>query len=230
MTDANPNLMRERRVTVTEAVFSRERRHSKRIRFFRRALPGLAVLILAVLVGRTAITSMTGGSIDLGGTTIEGGKLIMSNPRMSGFTAGNRPYELTAQRAIQDITKTESVDLEGIDARLPVGMENWADVDAATGTLHRSSSKLVITSPTLIRTTDGMEARLQSAELLMASGDIHASEHVEIESGGSHVTAEELTVTGGGSLMIFERNVKMLIEPKRLKTASAADGAENATK
>jgi lipopolysaccharide export system protein LptC len=218
-----------RRATISEAMFARERQHSGRIRFFRRALPGIAILILAVLVGKTAFTSLTGVSIDLAGTTIQGGKLIMDGPHMSGFTSNNRPYELSALRAIQDITRTESVDLEGIAARVPIGMKDWAQIDAATGTLFRDSGKLAITSPTVIETTDGMKAHLQSAELLMASGDIRGTESVRIETGGSHVTAEQLTVTGGGAVMVFERNVKMLIEPSRVTTAQTTDDAANAT-
>ena len=222
--------MGKRSAAVSEARFARERRHSTRIRFFRRALPALAVIILAILVGRTVVTSLTGVSIDLAGTTIEGGKLIMANPRMSGFTASKRPYELVAERAIQNIATTDTVDLEGINARLPVGVKDWAQVDAATGTLSKDSSTLKITSPTLIKTTDGIEARLQAAELSMATGDIRGSEQVEIASGGSQVTSESLIVTGGGSLLIFEHNVKMVIEPNRVTTAATDNGAERVTK
>lgn len=228
MTDAVSIEMPNGRTAITEAVFQRERRHSGRVRFFRRALPGLAIFILVALMARTAITSLTDVSIDLAGTTIEGGKLIMDNPRMSGFTAANRPYELSASRAIQDITRTDSVDLEGIEARLPVGMKEWAQVDAATGTLYRNSGRLAITSPTVIETTDGMKAHLKSAELVMANGDIHAREQVRIETGSSQVTAESLTVSGGGAVMVFENNVKMRIEPNRVATRPSADGAADA--
>lgn len=227
MTDATTMDMPLRRATVTDRMFARERRHSGRIRFFRKVLPGLAILILVLLFARIAVTSFTGVSIDLSGTTIEGGKLIMDGPHMNGFTSNNRPYELSAQRAIQDITRTESVDLEGIAARLPVGRNDWAQVDAATGTLYRDSGKLAITSPTVIETTDGLTAHLQSAELEMATGDIYGRDQVRIESGGSNVTAETLTVTGGGAVMVFERNVKMRIEANRVSPAST-DGAANA--
>ncbi len=228
MTDATTIDMPVRRWARTESVFAREKSHSRRVRFLRRALPILAILILALLVARTVVASLTGVSIVLSGTTIERGKLIMDGPHMSGFTSGNRPFEVTAKRAIQDITRTESVDLEGIAARLPVGEKDWAQVDAATGTLFKETGRLAITSPTLIETTDGMKARLQSAELEMDSGNIHGREQVSIETGGSHVTAETVTVTGGGALMVFEHNVKMLIEPGQVTTASADGEATNA--
>jgi lipopolysaccharide export system protein LptC len=228
MTDAYAMDAGDRYAPVTDAMFARERRHSGRIRLLRRALPGLAIAILMVLVLRTVVTSITGVSIDLAGTTIEGGKLIMTQPKMSGFTAANRQYELVAQRAIQDVTRTESVDLEGIAAKLPVGLSDWAQVDAATGTLYRDSGKLTITSPVFIRTTDGMEAQMQSAELSMTTGDIHGRDHVEIGTGASHVTADSLTVTGGGALMVFENNVKMTLEPSRVTTVDTAGGVDNA--
>ncbi|MBO6718058.1 MAG: LPS export ABC transporter periplasmic protein LptC [Rhizobiaceae bacterium] len=229
MTDATYTDMRERRAAVTETAFLRERRHSSRIRILRRALPGAALLILALFVASSVATSLTGVSIDLAGTRIEGGKLVMTNPKMGGFTSSSRPYEVIAERAIQDITRTESVDLEGIAARLPVGTGEWAQVDAATGTLFRDSSRLSINSPVLITTTDGMEARMKSADIEMGTGDIYGREHVEIDTGGSHVVADSLKVTGGGAVMIFENNVKMTIEPERVKTASADDGTNDAS-
>ncbi len=228
MTDATSIDMPIQRVTITEATFARERRHSRLIRFLRIALPGAAVLMIAVLMARTVFTSITGISIDLAGTMLQGGKLVMDGPQMSGFTEENRRYELRAERAIQDIRETDSVDLEVLKARLPVGVEDWADVDAETATLYRADGKLLITSPTLITTTDGLKARLQRAEVVTASGEIRGTESVEVDTGGLKVTSDQLTVKDRGALMVFENNVKMTIQPGALSASeNEADNAEN---
>ena len=47
----------------------------------------------------------------------------MANPKLDGFTKENLPYSMTATRALQDFDKNGIIDLEGIDARLPVSAD-----------------------------------------------------------------------------------------------------------
>lgn len=213
---------------VTERTFARERRHSRNVRRLKFVLPAAAILLTVGLVGHSIISPMLNGPIDLAGATIEGGKLVMSNPTVGGLTAEERPYEMTAQRAIQDITDSTRVDLEEITARLPVGMSEWADVSASRGIMDRERNVLQITSPALVRTTDGLTARFLSAELDMDAGGLSSNETVEVDFDGSQVKAESLQVTNGGSVLVFEKDVKVTIQARQIRTAAVAEGGGNA--
>ena len=140
--------------------------------------------------------------------------------RMSGFTDTNRPYELQAQRAIQSLLDNNQTDLEEITAKLPLGAAAWANVETAGGTLLKGTSKLVLTNPVNIETTDGMTARLEKGELDLGSGTVAGREGVEMTTKDAHVVADTVDVTGGGSVIIFERNVKMTIQPDSVQPAS----------
>jgi lipopolysaccharide export system protein LptC len=212
----------------TELVFERERRRSRKVRWLKRALPALAVLMIAGLAGKSLIGSMGGVSIDVAGSTIQDGKLIMANPRMAGYSADNRPYEMKAARAVQEIANDDVVDLQDIGARIPVGKNDWATVETARGRLVKSKNTMTIDSPAIVKTTDGMEARLKSAVIDIARGTLTTDDAVEIDLDGSQITADSMAVSNGGEVLVFEKRVKVLVEANRIKTAAAGEGnAEN---
>lgn len=213
---------------ATEIVFARERRRSRNVRRLKFALPLLAVLMITALAAKSLVATGGGVSIDLAGSSIEDGKLIMANPRMAGYSASNRPYEMTAARAVQGISNDNVVDLEDIGATVPVGTNEWATIQAAKGRLVKSENRLTIDSPALVKTTDGMEARLKSAVIDIAEGILTTEEAVEINLDGSQVTADSMAVRDGGQTLVFESRVKVMLESRRVKTASAGEGnAEN---
>ncbi len=184
----------------------------------------VAACIVLVLGGRSLMLSyLTGGDVAAAGVVIENGRLIMEGPRMGGLNAAKRRYEMTAARAIQTINDASHVDLELISAKLPMGRAGWADVEAATGTMTKADNMLSLTSPTLVRTTDGMVARLQSATLDMSRGDVVSRADVEIDLPSMRVTADSMKMTDNGSVMVFERRVKVVIDGRRTDTASAGD-------
>jgi lipopolysaccharide export system protein LptC len=220
-------LQQQDRKRLSAAVYGRELRRSRVVRIMRKALPVIAVMALLVMVGRSAMLSyLQSNSVSIAGAAIEDGRLVMQNPRMGGFNAQKRPYEMSAERAIQTIADTSFVDLENISAKLPVGNADWASVEAATGTMTKSDNTLRITSPTLVKTTDGMVARLKSAKLDMGRGDLTSDEAVEIDTDTMRVTADSMTITEGGEVMVFEKRVKVVMERQPVDTASA--GSRNA--
>lgn len=205
---------------VTAAVYASEQRRSRRIRLLRRLLPALALVMVAALGARSIFNQVVSASIDLDGITIENAKVVIANPRMSGFTETNRPYELQAQRAIQSLLDNNQTDLEKITAKLPLGSAAWANVETAGGTLLKGSSKLVLTNPVNIETTDGMTARLEKGELDLGSGTVAGREGVQMTTKDASVIADTVDVTGGGAVIVFERNVKMTIQPESVQPVS----------
>lgn len=220
MTDATFETVASADRRMTATVYASEQRRSRRIRLLRRLLPALALLLVATLGVRSVVNRVVSASIDLDGITIENAKVVIANPRMSGFTDTNRPYELQAQRAIQSLLDNNQTDLEEITAKLPLGAAAWANVETAGGTLLKGTSKLVLTNPVNIETTDGMTARLEKGELDLGSGTVAGREGVEMTTKDAHVVADTVDVTGGGSVIIFERNVKMTIQPDSVQPTS----------
>ncbi len=90
------------------------------VRFLRIAIP--ATVAVAVLAGVVAtswlqpLRALAKVPIELGSLVVSGTKITMQQPRLAGFTADNRQYELTAQAAAQDLTKPGMVELQGLRA------------------------------------------------------------------------------------------------------------------
>ena len=212
----------------TQRIFERERRHSRRVRILKFALPTAAVLLTVGLIGNAVVSSLSGGAIDIRSLTLEGGRLVMDNPNLEGMTAQNRPYEMKARRAIQSVSEPDVVNLEEITARLPIGTSEWADVNAATGTLYRDRNQLEIDSPVELKTSDGLTAHLKSALIDTNAGSVSSDETVKIDYEGSTVTADSMNVSQGGAVLVFERNVRVHMQPTQFRTASASGGVGNA--
>jgi len=211
----------------TEQRFRKEKRHSRNVRWLKIALPALAVLMTLGLVGKSVIASMGDVRIDLLNSTIEGGKLIMANPKVEGVNSLNRRYEVSAARAIQDITNGNRVDLEEIFVRVPMGTDQWAEIRSQTGSMYRQQNVVALTSPMRVETTDGLVADFRLASLNMATGDFLGKEEVKVERDGSTITSQSVSILDGGTRLLFQNNVKVSIRPGQVKTAPVSNGESN---
>jgi len=215
---------REQRV---EEAFRQARRHSGRVRMLKVALPALAVAMIVAFAGKSWLAAPGGVPFDLGSLAIEGGRLVMSDPRLDGVTgSADRPYTMTATRAIQDIGASGRIDLEGIDARIPVDDKGWMNISAPTGIFDRDANRLDINSELTIIGDDGLKAVLQSAVLDVAGGNLDTPDPVDITLDGAHISADSMTVRDKGAVLIFENRVRMKIEGGRLEGAAAGEDGE----
>lgn len=210
-----------------EAAFLGAMRHSRRVRFVKLALPAAALLMAAGFAVYSWMLSPSGPGISVDGTAILDGRLVMSNPKLNGYTRDNLPYSMSADRAIQDMGRAGIVELEKIDARLPVDASSLAMIVAERGVYDQEANVLDITSPLSFRTTDGLKARLGSARIDIGASELSTGDPVEIEQDGSRITADSLRVLERGRIFVFEKRVRMTIDPKRLDRTAGA-GADRA--
>jgi len=202
--------------------FGRAERHSRRVRRLKVVLPLLAVLMVAGFVGYSFISTPAAGTIQTEGTVFEEGKLVMNSPKLEGFTKDGRPYSVNATRAVQDFDKQDIINLDGIDAKMPVEVDNWAKVEAVSGVYDRAANTLDVPTDILVTTTDGLVAKLQSAFLDINNGSLKSTTPVDIQSHGSRVTAGSMAVLDNGKRVVFETRVRVHIDPVQLKAAQAA--------
>lgn len=204
-----------------EEAFRRARRHSEHVRTLKVVLPALAALMVVIFVARSWLSTPDGVAIDLGGTAVEDGRLVMSDPKLDGFTKDNRAYSMTAQRAIQDIGDATSIDLEGISARLPFEVKNWVTITAEQGTFNREANTLDIDSNITATSDTGVTAVLQSALVDIGAGSLSTDNPVDIALDGARIMADSMTVTDRGAVLLFEDRVRVEIDAKKLQTARA---------
>ncbi len=209
--------------------FRDAREHSRRVKRLKIFLPAVAIVSVAVFAAYSGLSGESGFSANLDGSGIEDGKLVMANPKLDGFTKEKLPYTMTAVRAIQDISDTNIIELESIDASIPVDAKTTAKIDAESGIYDNSDNTLDINSPVTVTTNDGMIAKLKSAYIDMGSGNLKTEKPVDIERNGSRILADSMTITDRGKIMVFQDRVRLTILPEQLKTPrNGEEAAQNA--
>jgi lipopolysaccharide export system protein LptC len=209
--------------------FSRAERHSRRVRRLKVLLPTLAVLMAAGFISYSFLATPGSAAIETGAVAMAEGKLVMDSPKLEGFTGDGRPYSVSALRATQDFDRQDIINLDGIDAKMPVEQANWARVEATSGTYDRMANTLNVPTDILVTTTDGLVAKLKSAFLDINNGSLKSTTPVDIQSHGSRITADSMSVLDSGRRVIFETRVRVHIDLAQLKAAEAARGEANAS-
>lgn len=219
-TTAEPDPENDRTDATRHAMFRTAERHSRRVRRLKFVLPLAGALLAAGFVSYSWLLKPVAVEITAEGSEISDGKLVMSAPKLQGYTRDDRPYALSAERAIQDISLEHVVELEGIAAELPYDASNSATIAAAHGTFDRSRNTLDVDSAIDIRTSDGAVARLKSALLDIAGGRMSTTDPVEITYKGASINADGMSVEQNGAKVIFDKRVRVYIQPRTAETAS----------
>lgn len=201
------------------AEFHQAQHHSRRVRRMKVALPVIAVLLAIGFFGYSYLASPARVAVDVASSAVADGKLVMASPKLEGVTKNNLPYSMTAARALQNLDATGIIELEDINAKLPLDARNTATIEAQRGVYDRDKNTLEIATPIKVTTTDGMMARLNSASIDIGKGDMKTGEPVDIAVQGARITADSMTILENGKVLVFERRVRMQINPERAKAA-----------
>ena len=126
-TNAEPALAPAAPAGTRGDAFDLAQRHSRRVRVLKFAVPLLAAIIAVAFPVYSYLAAPVSISVQADGSAFSDGKLVMANPKLNGFTKQKLPYSLTALRAIQDVGKQGIIDLEGINAKLPLAPDNCGD-------------------------------------------------------------------------------------------------------
>ncbi|WP_292065596.1 LPS export ABC transporter periplasmic protein LptC [Mesorhizobium sp.] len=209
--------------------FDRARRHSRRVRVLKFAVPLLAAAIAIAFPIYSYLAAPVSISVQADGTAFSDGKLVMANPKLNGFTKQKLPYSLTATRATQNVGTQAIIDLEGINAKLPVASDNVVSVTAAHGIYNRDANTMDLTSDVNVTTSDGMVAKFKSVFLDMGKGSMKTDNPVDVSRNGSRITADSMSVEDNGQVVVFENRVRVDIDAASLKAAEAKSGEQNAS-
>jgi lipopolysaccharide export system protein LptC len=207
------------------AKFASAARHSRLVRILRIAVPTTVAAAMGLLVLISTIFNpfQIPVKLDSGNLVVTGTKITMESPHMSGFTPDQRPYELWAKTATQDITDPDHVDLNDLKSKVLMEDQSILLLDARTGRFDNKQQQLDLHKDIFLRTSSGYEARLNSAFVDMGKGTVSSDEHVDVKLTNGTLTADRLRITEGGDVIRFEGNVVMHLD--KLDDPAAAQPA-----
>jgi lipopolysaccharide export system protein LptC len=199
-----------------DARFAAAARHSRMVRFLRIAVPGAVCFAMAGVIGISVFNPfrmlMPKLPLDMGNLVISGTKITMESPHVSGYTPDQRPYELWAKTAVQDVTNPDLVELNKLRAKVLMQDGSTTFLDSLTGLFDNKQQTLELHKDIFLQTTTGYEARLTQAFVDLVRNTVDSDEHVDVKLTNGTVSSDRLHITGGGELIIFEGNVVMHID------------------
>lgn len=199
-------------------VFRAAERHSRRVRFLKFALPTIALVGAGVFSWFTFFsTTNIPSNISLDSAGIQDGKLVMTNPKLDGFTKDKLPYKMSAARALQDVGNSSLITLENINAEIPVGSQLRAQVQAKSGLYDNANRQLKLDNDITLTTSDGMKAQLKSADINIEANTMSSDQPVRIENSSASIVADSMKITESGKVMVFEKGVRLVIQPAKLQ-------------
>jgi lipopolysaccharide export system protein LptC len=196
-----------------EARFAIAARHSRMVRVLRVAVPAAVMLAMAAIVAVSVFNPfrmlLPKLPLDMGNLVVSGTKITMESPHMAGYTQDQRPYEVWAKTATQDVTDPDHVDLKTLRAKLRMEDQSIVTLDALDGRMDNKNQLLDLHHNIHLQTSTGYEAWLSQAFVDMNKNTVTSEEHVDVKLLNGTLTSDRLRITGGGELIRFEGNVVM---------------------
>ncbi|NOJ39549.1 LPS export ABC transporter periplasmic protein LptC [Bradyrhizobium sp. WSM 1791] len=197
-----------------EARFAAASRHSRMVRVLRVAVPAAVLLAMAGIVAVSVfnpfrITGLSKLPVDMGNLVVSGTKITMETPHLAGFSTDQRPYELWAKAAIQDLSAPDNVELQTLRAKVMMEDKSTVTMDARTGYFDSKQQMLDLRKDIFLQSSTGYEAKLSQAYVDINKGTVTSDEHVDVKLLNGTLTADRLRIVNSGEIVRFEGNVVM---------------------
>jgi lipopolysaccharide export system protein LptC len=217
-----------------EARFAAAARHSRMVRILRVAVPAAVALALAGIVGVSIFNPfrmlLPKLPVDMGNLVVSGSKITMESPHLAGFSTDQRPYELWAKAAVQDLTDPDHVELKTLRAKVLMEDRSTVTLDALTGLFDSKQQLLDLRKDIFLQSSTGYEAKLSQAYVDINKGTVTSDEHVDVKLLNGTLTADKLRILNSGEVVRFEGNVVMnlVMESPAPDTSDAPSAPEPA--
>jgi lipopolysaccharide export system protein LptC len=215
-----------------EARFARAARHSRMVRLLRIAVPAAVLLAMASIVAVSIFNPfrilLPKLPVEIGNLVVSGTKVTMESPHLAGFSTDQRPYELWAKAAIQDLTDPDHVELKTLRAKVLMEDKSTVTMDARTGYYDSKEQMLDLRKDIFLQSSTGYEARMSQAYVDINKGTVTSDEHVDVKLLNGTLTSDKLRILNSGEVVRFEGNVVMNLDKLGDDSASGQPANEPA--
>ena len=202
-----------------EARFAAAARHSRMVRVLRVAVPAAVIVAMAGIVAVSVFNPfrmlLPKLPVDMGNLVVSGTKITMESPHLAGFSTDQRPYELWAKAATQDLTDPDHVELSVLRTKVMMEDKSTVTMDARTGYYDSKQQLLDLRKDIFLQSSTGYEAKLTQAYVDINKGTVTSDEHVDVKLLNGTLSADRLRILNSGEVVRFEGNVVMnlVMEP-----------------
>lgn len=190
------------------------RRHTRLVRFLRKAIPIGAVISFIILIVAPFANPFRQAGVSIGAVRMDGTRVTMESPRLSGHRRDNRPFEVTAAAATQDIRRPTIIEMEEMTANMVSSDNRKLRLTASRATYDTQREQLQLRQGVRIRTEGGQEADMTSADVDFKAGTVRSREPVEVRLQDMQVRAEALDIADSGAIITFSGRVTAIIDER----------------
>jgi lipopolysaccharide export system protein LptC len=191
------------------------------VRVLRVAIPAVILTIGAVIVVAATFFNRfpTAFPIDPRKVSLSGTKIVMELPRVTGFTTDQRPYEMTARAAAQDLTQLDVLELKEINAKVALQDGQHVNITSINGIYDTKAEVLKLNDHIVVTSSSGYEGHLSEATVHIPSGRIVSESPVEVHlPNNGLLNAQRMEVLDNGASVKFGGGVEMTIQPEQLRS------------
>lgn len=169
MTPASPT-SRDRLASISApraSAFPAALRHTKRVARLRSLIVYGVGGILAICAAIVAAQSFKFLPADFrfAGIGVKGSRITIESPKLTGYRKDGRPYELSARLGVQDLTKPDLFELEGVSARLDSAPGQMVALTATKGLYDNKIDRANLSEGVRIYDDKSYDLRLDTAIL-----------------------------------------------------------------
>ena len=214
-----------------EARFAIAARHSRMVRVLRVAVPAAVILSLAAIVLVSVFNPfrmlLPKLPVDFKDLVVSGTKVTMAPLHSIGYSQDQRPYEVWANSAVQDVTDPDHVELHTLRGKMLMEDQSTVTLEAVNGLMDTKQQLLTLHKDIYVHTTAGYDAWLSQAFVDMNKNTVTSDEHVDVKWADGKISADTMKVLGGGEVVRFDGHVVMNID--KLPPAADTPAAEPAS-
>ncbi|MEO0636458.1 MAG: hypothetical protein AAFY73_07405 [Pseudomonadota bacterium] len=198
-------------------------RHSRMVRFWRRALPVLAgVLVLACII-LILVQKTVDLDLKVESTGLENGRVVMRNPQVRGTSPEGEPFVVRAERASQDPLSPQIVDMENVTAELPVRKGQSGVLTAPGGRYDANGQTVRLDDEIRFSADDGSSLEMLGARMDLSAGSLESNGDVAAAYDGGSINAGRISVFDHGNRILLTGGVSVTVPPALLAEDPASD-------
>jgi lipopolysaccharide export system protein LptC len=198
-----------------ERAFGRAARHSRLVRICRRAIPVALLLVLGGVVANAYLKPLQIlAKLPLDRFVLSGSKINMEAPHIAGFTRDNRPYDLTARTAAQDIANPGVLELSDVLAHITLQDHSLMEVRAKNGVYDTKADVMELKTNVVLTTSNGYIVHLDEAKVDNKAGRVISDHPVAVTMTNGTIDARALEVVENGDLIRFTNGVETHMVPQ----------------
>lgn len=185
-------------------------KHSRRVRWLRIVLPAVAgtgMLLVALFLLFDPLRVYRQLPVQFSNLSIDGNRITMEAPRLTGFTRDKKPYNVTAVSAVQDLTQPNIVELHDINGTVDQANRGGTEVRAKEGVYDIKAENLQLHGGIEIHSEAGYHIYLNDAYIEVRKGRMVTKNPVNATFPEGSLQAARAEIMDHGAVVVFDGGV-----------------------